>query len=50
MSSCSQMLVDASDGEAVFIREFTLSRRDDLLDDVLNEGPASHKSEDSVSV
>lgn len=42
--------MDASDGEAIFIREFTLSRRDDLPDDFLNEGHASHKSEDSVSV
>lgn len=42
--------MDASDGEAIFIREFTLSRRDELPDDFLNEGPASHKSEDSVSV
>ncbi|XP_062850198.1 ADAMTS-like protein 1 [Trichomycterus rosablanca] len=41
--------VNASDGEAVFIREFTLSRHDDFLDDFLNEGPGSHKSEDSNS-
>ncbi|GAA6089744.1 ADAMTS-like protein 1 isoform X1 [Tachysurus ichikawai] len=39
--------VSASDGEAVFIREFTLRHRDDLPDDFLNEGPVSHKSEDS---
>lgn len=44
------MWVNASDGEAVFIREFTLSRRDDSLDDFLHEGPGSPKSEDSVSV
>lgn len=42
--------MDASDGGAIFIREFTLSRRDDLSDDFLNEGHVSHKSEDSVSV
>ncbi|KAL7876080.1 hypothetical protein AOLI_G00110430 [Acnodon oligacanthus] len=38
---------EASDGEAVFIREFTLSRHDDFIDDSQNEGPGSHKSEDS---
>ncbi|TSK82194.1 ADAMTS-like protein 1 [Bagarius yarrelli] len=42
--------VEASDGEAIFIREYTLSRCEDLPDDFLNEGPTSHKSEDSVSV
>ncbi|XP_047676531.1 ADAMTS-like protein 1 isoform X1 [Tachysurus fulvidraco] len=50
---CSLLLfkvwVYASDGEAVFIREFTLRRRDELPDDFLNEGPVSHKSEDSNS-
>lgn len=45
-----QVWVNASDGDAVFIREFTLSRHADLPDDFLNEGPASHKSEDSVSI
>lgn len=50
-ASCfSQVWVDASDGEAVFIREFTLSRHDDLPDDFLSESPARDKSEDSVSV
>ncbi|XP_036452499.1 LOW QUALITY PROTEIN: ADAMTS-like protein 1 [Colossoma macropomum] len=40
---------EASDGEAVFIREFTLSRHNDFPDDSQNEGPGSHKSEDSSS-
>ncbi|KAL6490556.1 hypothetical protein MHYP_G00009010 [Metynnis hypsauchen] len=44
-----QVWAEASDGEAVFIREFTLSRHDDFPDDSQNEGPGSHKSEDSVS-
>ncbi|KAK1797000.1 hypothetical protein P4O66_008401 [Electrophorus voltai] len=45
-----QVWADASEGEAVFIREFTLSRHDDVPDDSLNEGPGSHKSEDSVRI
>ncbi|XP_066537381.1 ADAMTS-like protein 1 [Hoplias malabaricus] len=41
--------VDASDGEAVFIREFTLSRHEDFPDDSQDEGQENHKSEDSSS-
>lgn len=41
--------VDSSYSDAVFIREFTLIRHDDLLDDTPKEGPGGHKPEDASS-
>lgn len=44
-----QVDVEASDGDAVFIREFTLTSRDDPPGDHLHESPSNHKPEDPVS-
>ncbi|XP_057193723.1 ADAMTS-like protein 1 isoform X2 [Triplophysa rosa] len=37
----------SSNSDAVFIREFTLTRHDDLLDDTSHEAPGVHKPENS---
>jgi len=42
-----QVVVWANDGDAVFIREFTLIRRDHLAEEPLRDG--SQKPEDPVS-
>ncbi|KAM3857602.1 ADAMTS-like protein 1 [Diretmus argenteus] len=42
-------VVRANDGDAVFIREFTLIRRDHLPEESLHEGPSNPKPEDSSS-
>ncbi|KAM4612370.1 ADAMTS-like protein 1 isoform 2-T3 [Polymixia lowei] len=49
LAVCVKVGVWANDGEAVFIREFTLIRRDHLPEDSFHEGPGSQKPEDPSS-
>ncbi|XP_029932614.1 ADAMTS-like protein 1 isoform X2 [Myripristis murdjan] len=49
LAVCVKIGLRADDGGAVFIREFTLIRRDHLPEDSLHEGPSSQKPEDPSS-